>query len=78
MDTDPSAAPDVLEAPAPPPAETSLPTDPGLDLSGHRKEEQGERKRKEEEEEEEEEDNGPSADSLQTTPDQYMENKESL
>ncbi|XP_030197052.1 zinc finger protein 462 isoform X1 [Gadus morhua] len=77
MDTDPSAAPDVLEAPAPPPAETSLPTDPGLDLSGHRKEEQGERKRKEEEEEEEE-DNGPSADSLQTTPDQYMENKESL
>ena len=73
MDTDPSAAPDVLEAPAPPPAETSLPTDPGLDLSGHRKEEQGERKRKEEEE-----DNGPSADSLQTTPDQYMENKESL
>ena len=74
MDTDPSAAPEALEAPAPPPpAEPSFTTDPGLDLSSHHKEEQVER-----EEEEEEEENGPSTDSLQTTPDQYMENKESL
>ncbi|KAG7250769.1 hypothetical protein CRUP_029618 [Coryphaenoides rupestris] len=58
--TEPSVAPEVLEAPpAAPPVESSITMDPGLDLSSHRTD--GEM-------------DGP----LQTTPDLYVENQESL